>query len=72
MAHILTLTHLQTEGRLQRGDRLHSSEHGYMHFEYARDTSSFVAKLEGSEQRIVINGCNFGPDAFTVDTPRQS
>lgn len=62
--HILTLVKLQTEGKLQKGDRLHTSEHGYMTFEYPRDATSFIAKLDDSEQRIQINGCNFGPDAM--------
>lgn len=62
--HILTIVKLQTEGKLQKGDILHSSEHGNMVFEYPRDKTSFVAKIENSEQRIQINGCNFGHDAM--------
>lgn len=67
--HILTLIKLQTEGKLQKGDLLHSSEHGNLVFEYPRNAFSFVAKLENSEQRIQINGCNFGPDAMVRVKP---
>ena len=62
--HILTIVKLKTEGKLQKGDLLHSTVHGTMIFEYAPTESSFIAKLEDSEQRIQINGWNVPPGTF--------
>ena len=62
--HIVTIVKLKTEGKLQKGDLLHSTIHGRMVFEYAPNNSSFVAKLENSEQRIKLTGWNLSPGTF--------